>query len=241
MLVIVGDTEGVLVVNEAIDLSKANVLVKTARERTSCRLNLSGQAGVVSKEIRRQTVHGGAVIDGQWLVAHLAFIIGEIEQTIVDERSANGTAKLLPAIVRFGNPLPLVDLVVGAGRRVEDVVVGVAVNLVGATLGDGIYQAASGLAELGLESGTGDLEFTDYVFAKLEGNGASDLLCKKGVVVVAAIDRVIVEVSRDSVEADHAEIAVCGGAWGEKRKVGEVTPIQGKRLDALLIHDRAER
>src|SRR5437588_6451076 len=99
VLVIVGDTEGVLVVNEAVDLSKTNVLVETARERTSCRLNLSGQAGVVGKEIRRQTIYGGAVIDGQWLVAHLAFIIAEIEQTIVDKRPANRTAQLLPAIV----------------------------------------------------------------------------------------------------------------------------------------------
>src|SRR5216684_3214007 len=241
VLVIVGDTEGVLVVNEAIDLSKANVLVKTARERTSCHLNLSGQAGIVGKEIRRETIYGGAVIDGQWLVTDLAFIISEIEQTIVDERSTNGTAKLLPPIVRFGNPLLLVDLVVGAGGGVEDVIVGVAVDLVGATLGDGIYQAASGLAELRLESGTGDLEFTDYVFAKLEGNGASDLLGKKGVVVVAAIDRVIVEVSRDSVEADHAEIAVSGGSWSEQGKVSKVATVKRQRFDALLIHDGAER
>src|SRR5260370_21055275 len=62
VLVIVGDTEGVLVVNEAIDLSKANVLVKTARERTSCRLNLSGQAGIVDKEIRRETIYGGGAV-----------------------------------------------------------------------------------------------------------------------------------------------------------------------------------
>src|SRR6266851_4393307 len=240
-LVVVGDTEGILDVNDAVDLCEANVLIETAWERTSYRLNLSGQAGIVGKEIRRETIYGGAVIDGQWLVADLAFIIAEIEQTIVDERSANGTAKLLPAIVGFGNPLPLVDLVVGAGGGVEDVVVGVAVNLVGTTLGDRIYQAASSLAELGFESGTGNLEFTNYVFTKLERDGASDLLCKKGVVVVAAIDGVIVEVSGDAVEADHAEIAVGGGAWGEKCKVGEVAPVEGKRLDALLIHDGAER
>src|SRR5947209_7271081 len=111
-LVVVGDTEGVLVVNDAVDLSEANVLIETARERTSRRLNLSCQAGVVGKEIRRKTIHGGAVIDSQWFVAHLAFIIAVIEQPIVNEWSANRTAKLLPAIVGFRNPLPFVDFVV---------------------------------------------------------------------------------------------------------------------------------
>ena len=120
---------------------KAYVLVETARERTSRCLNLSGQTGVVGKEIWRQTIHCGAVIDGQRLVAYLTFIIADIEKTIVDERSADRAPKLLPAIVRLGNPLLLVDLVVGAGGGVKDVVVGIAVNLVGATLSNRIHQA----------------------------------------------------------------------------------------------------
>src|SRR5258708_29830476 len=80
VLVIVGDTEGVLVVNEAIDLSKANVLVKTARERTSCRLNLSGQAGVVGKEIRRETIYGGGGLYGEWLGLGPALLIFGVEK-----------------------------------------------------------------------------------------------------------------------------------------------------------------
>src|ERR1700704_850849 len=98
--------------------------------------------------------------------------------------------------MRFGNPVLLVDFVVGVEGGVKDVVVPVAVNLVGAALRHGVHQSASGLAELGLESGARDLEFADYVFAELEGNArASDLLRKKSIVIVAAIDGVVVEIS----------------------------------------------
>src|ERR1700704_3041710 len=123
--------------------------------------------------------------------------------------------------MRFGNPALLVDLVVGAEGGVKDVVVAIAVNLVGAALRHGVHQSASGLAELSLESRARDLEFADYVFAELEGNArASDLLRKKGVVIVAAVDGVVVEISRNTVEADHAITAVGRGAGGEKSKVG---------------------
>src|SRR5437868_11133769 len=98
--------------------------------------------------------------------------------------------------MRLGNSVLLVDLVVGVEGGVKDVVVPVAVDLVGAALGHGVHQSASGLAELSLESCTRDLEFADYVFAELERNTrASDLLRKKGVVIVAAIDRVVIEIS----------------------------------------------
>ena len=65
-------------------------------------------------------------------------------------------------------------------------------HLIGSALGDGVHKAAAGLAKFGFESGTGDLEFADYVFAELKGDGASDLLRKEGVVVVAAVDCVVV-------------------------------------------------
>jgi hypothetical protein len=68
--------------------------------------------------------------------AYLTFIIADIEKTVVEDRSADRTSNLLPAIVRLGNPQPLVDLVVGAGGGVKNVVVGIAVDLVGATLGE---------------------------------------------------------------------------------------------------------
>src|SRR5260370_8242121 len=107
VLVIVGDTEGVLVVNEAIDLSKANVLVKTARERTGCRLNLSGQAGIVGKEIRRQTIYGGAVIYRQWLALAPAFIIFPLQKTAPGWRGPHPDHHHPPPLVRVVNPLPL--------------------------------------------------------------------------------------------------------------------------------------
>src|SRR5207302_3955534 len=119
-------------------------------------------------------------------------------------------------------------------------VVAVAVKLVGATLGDGVDQTTSGLAELGLKAGAGDLKFTNHVLAELKGNGAANLLSEKGVVVVAAIDRVVVEVSCDAIKADHAEVAVGGGARGEQGKVGEAASVEGKGFDALLADDSGE-
>ena len=64
----------------------------------------------------------------------------------------------------------------------------------------------AGLPELSFETGAGHLEFANHVFAELVGNaGASDLLRKKSVVIVAAVYRVVVEISGNAVEADHAE------------------------------------
>ncbi len=83
----------------------------------------------------KRVIQLGAVIHRQRLVAYLTFIIADVEKTIMNDRSADRASNLLSAIVRLGNPQPLVDLVVGAGRGVKDVVIGIAMNLVGATFG----------------------------------------------------------------------------------------------------------
>src|SRR5260370_21193020 len=85
-LVVVGDTEGILDVNDAVDLCEANVLIETAWERTSCRLNLSGQAGIVGKEIRRETIYGGAVWYGALLAAVQSISTVARDTTIVQQR-----------------------------------------------------------------------------------------------------------------------------------------------------------
>ena len=84
-------------------------------------------------------------------------------------------------------------------------------KLVRAALGHGIHYAATGLTKLGFETGAGDLELANHVFAELVGNaGASDLLSKESVVIVSAIDGVVVEVAGHSVETDHPEVAIGG-------------------------------
>ena len=195
-LVVVSNTEQVFVVDDAIDLAKGDVLIEAAGKGSSRRQDLGGQVGMGSKKTRVQPVYGWSVVYGQGLVADLTFIIADIKKTIVDDWPTDRAAKLLSSIMRFGNPLLLVDLVVGAEGGIKDVVIAVAVNLVGAALRHSVHQSSSGLAELSFESCTRDLEFANYVFAELKRNArAPDLLRKKGIVVVAAVDGVVVEIS----------------------------------------------
>ena len=129
----------------------------------------------------------------------------------MNQGAANGATDLLSAVVRLGNSLLLVDLVVGAGSGIENVIVTVAVNLVRPTLSNGVNESAAGLSELRFEAGTRDLKFTDNIFAELiRDAGPADLLGEKCVVIVTAVDGVVVVISCHAVEADHSEVAICG-------------------------------
>ena len=110
-LVIVGNAEGVLVVERAIELAEGCVLVEAAGERTSGCLDLCRESGIIGEKTRREIIDGGTVIDRQRLVADLTLEISEIEPVIRDEGAAHGTADLLAAVMRLGNSLLLVDLV----------------------------------------------------------------------------------------------------------------------------------
>src|SRR6185437_1325502 len=105
-------------------------------------------------------------------------------------------------------------------------VVTVAMNRVPAALRHGIDQPTASLPELGLKSRAGHLKFLDHVFAELEGNaGTPNLLLKERVVVVHPVNRVVVEVAGNSVEADHAKVAVGGGPRRQQRKIREIAPV----------------
>src|ERR1039458_6958736 len=115
-------------------------------------------------------------------------------------------------------------------------------NLVGSTLGNGVYHAAAGLAELSLKSRTRDLEFLDNILAELKRDStAAGRLGIKRIIVIAAVHGVVVVVARKAMKADIAEFAVGGGSGGQQNKVREVTPVQRQGFDALLSHHRAER
>src|SRR5260370_12386882 len=124
----------------------------------------------------------------------------------------------------------------------QDVVVRVSVNLVSSTLGDRVYHAAAGLAELSLKSRTRDLEFLDNILAELKRDSTTaGCLGIKRVIVIAAVHGVVVVVARKAMKADIAEFAVRGGSAGQQHKVREVAPVQREGFNALLSHDRAAR
>jgi hypothetical protein len=93
-----------------------------------------------------------------------------------------------------------------------------------------------------LESGARDLELADDIFTELIWDaGAPYLLRKKGVVIIATVDSVIVVISGDTIKADHSEVAVGGGTWSQQSEVGEVASIERKGFDALLADDSSKR
>src|SRR5260370_5770534 len=144
--------------------------------------------------------------------------------------------------MRLWVPVLLVDLGVGAGCRIQEVVVAVSVHLVRTALGHGIHYSTSSLTKLGFEARTGDLKLTNHVFAELVGDaGAPDLLSKESVIVVSTIDGVVIKVAGDAVETNHSEVAIGGRAWGQQSKVSEVPSVERQRLDATLVHDGAKR
>ena len=109
----------------------------------------------------------------------------------------------------FADSLAVVDGIVCVEGRVEDVVVAVAVHHVAATFRDGVDESAARLAELGFVSRARYLKFLYHVLAELEGDaGTPNLLREERIVIVAAVHGVVVEVARDAVEADHAEVTV---------------------------------
>src|SRR5258708_21007549 len=244
-LEVVSDVETVLVVQYAIDLSENGILVEAARERACRRCNLRRQGGIVGQEIRilcKRIIQLGAVIPRQRLIADLPFIITQVKKPVMNQRPANRSSELLSPVMRFSDPGSLVDFIVGIGGGIQNVVVAVAVNLVGAALGDGVYHPTAGLAKFGLKTGTRHLEFADHVLAELIRNtGAPNLLREESVVVVSAIHRVVVEVPGNTVKADHPEVAIGRRSRGQQGEIGEVSSVRRKRLYAALVHDRAER
>ena len=242
VLIVVRNAESVFVVEGAVQFAECCVLVEASSKRAGGCLHLGCERRIIGEETRIQTVNRRAIVDGQRLVADLALKISQIEEAIVHERSPDRASDLLPAVMRRFNSLLFINLVVGAESGVEDVVVGIAVNLTGSAFGDGIHKSAAGLAKFGLEAGAGDLKLADYVLAELVGDaGAPDLLGEEGIVVIAAVHGVIVVVPGNAIEADHPEVAIGGGARRQQSKIREIAPIEWKRLNASLVHDRPQR
>ena len=132
------------------------------------------------------------------------------------------------------------ELAVGIERvqaGIAEVVEEIAVEVVGAGLGDGVDLTAGGLAEFdGVVGGLG-LELLDGVERVDVGGtgGAAARLREEHLVVVGAVDVVLVVEAADAVEADEAGAAVLGDVGGEEDEGAPVAAGDGKIGDELLV------
>lgn len=178
-------------------------------------MDLGSKRGIVGEKVWRKADQRRCVVDGQRFIADLTLVVAQIEEPVADDGAAERAAELLPPVVGLRDSQLFVNPVIRVGRGVENVVVAIAMCGIGSALGDGVGQAAARLAEFGLKSRARDLEFANYVFAELVRDaGAPDLLREERVVIIASVHRVIVEVSRNAIEADHAKVAIGGSSGG---------------------------
>ena len=174
-------------------------------------------------------------------------VIGEEEEEpVFDDGAADRAAELLLLVdglseqegrgSRCGGPGYLLygssALSVGVAQGVEEV----AVDLVGAALGDGVDLAAGGLAELdGVVGGLG-LELLDGVDGVDIGRAGSAAtgLGEEHLVVVGAVDVVLVVEAADAVEADEAGAAVLDDVGGVQNEGAPVAGGDGQIGDERL-------
>ncbi len=243
-LIVIGDVEGILVIHHAIDFAEGRILIEAAGMRPGGGRNERGNIGVIGKIICGQSVVGEelTVIHRKRFVPHLAFIVCSPKESVSNDGTAYRSSKLLATVVRFSDAFLFVNLVIRVQLGIKEIVIAIAMQLVGAALGDGVYDAAARLAELGIEAIADDLELLNDIFAELEGDAcAPNLLGEEGIVVVRAIDGVVVVVSGQPIEADHAKVTVGGDTRGEQNKVREVAAVQGQCANGLLVHNGAQR
>src|SRR6202012_846304 len=86
-------------------------------------------------------------------------VIGEeVKEFVLDERTAGAAAELLLLLDGLGEVIVgLAEGVEGVERGIAEVVEEVAVEVVAAGFGDGVYLTAGGLAEFGAVGGGSDL------------------------------------------------------------------------------------
>src|SRR5271165_4709096 len=88
----------------------------------------------------------------------------------MNNRPADGTTKLLEDVQRFRDAIRLVDGVVGSRSGVAVVVESVAMEGVGAGLGDGVHEARCAAAVSRRVGRDSHLEFLDRVFSEGVGH-----------------------------------------------------------------------
>ena len=118
------------------------------------------------------------------------------------------------------------------------------VDVVGAGLGDDVDDAAAGAAELGVGTAGHDLEFLDGFERDIDGSAlAAGLLAEEAVVVIAAIERDVVEDAALAVDVDLVAVGALHDAdAGRKREqIFELAAEHGSGLDGLVVEGRGGR
>src|ERR1700686_5100708 len=129
------------------------------------------------------------------------------------------------------------------GAEVAGAVVpeGLAVDLVGAALGDGVDYAACGTAVFGGIVGGVNLEFLDGGFAGgIADARAAALFAEECLIVVGTVDRVVVQQAGDAAEAHQTETAVRYGAGRAQRERGPAAAVDGEIVNRGVVDVGAE-
>src|SRR3984893_4885504 len=135
-LVVVGSAQCICAVQTGADFAESCVLVEAARERAGRSVYLRRDTGIIREKIRGKANQSGSIVDGDGLVADLAFIVGQVENSLTADRPADRPSELLTAVRRLRNSPLDIDGVVGVQSRIQNVVVTVSVKVIGSATGD---------------------------------------------------------------------------------------------------------
>ena len=152
----------------------------------------------------------------------------------MNDGTTERATELLAPIAGFRNAILIVDEIVGIECRIEDVVVGIAVESVATALRKGIDHAPTGLTKFGFVTSAKLLpKFLHHILTELKRYaGAANLLLEEGVVVICAVNHVVVKISRHAVETDHTEVAIGRGARSQQDKVGKISAVERERFNS---------
>ena len=180
----------------------------------------------------------------------LLVVTGEEEQPALEKRAAGCAAKLIARVDRFqrdhmrraidGDGLKS-SRIARAPRVVAIVDEGGAVKRVRSALRDGIDHAAGAAAIFRRVIRDVDVNFTNRGETDPVGDAcASALVRQKGLIVVAAIDRIAVEQAADASKTDRAQRTIRGGRGRQECEVGPAAAVVGKIVECRLIEVNGE-
>src|SRR5947207_8911811 len=109
-------------------------------------------------------------------------------------------------------------------------------KLVRAALGNGVNHSAGRAAVLRRVIRSVHLELANRSLAGyVAKTGAAFFFGEEGLIVIATIDGVVVQQSRNSAEADQAEVTIRDGTWSQQPKIRPARTSDGQVVNFGLI------
>ena len=180
-------------------------------------LRADRRAQVVAREVARD------LLDGP-----------EIEHPVLYDRAAYRPSELLS--VKIPQRFPVGGACAQSFQSLE--VKKAAVQIVGPGLGDDVYDASRGPAELGAGSGGDDLEFLDGIHRDVDGGALpAVLLAEESVVVIPPVQADVVEDPSLAVEIDLVAVRSLNNAdaGGQGEQVLKLAAEHGRGLYSALV------